>query len=360
MTETRVPRLEQLYFYLTEGCNLACRHCWLAPKYDPDGSRCATLPVHAFETAIHAAKPLGLIGIKLTGGEPLLHPEFVRLLEIAQREDLQLTIETNGLRCTPEIAAKIAQSVRPFVSVSMDGANATTHDRLRGVSGSFEKAQQAVRNLIKVGVRPQVIFSIMRSNADQVEAVIQMAENLGAASVKLNIVQPTGRGELLHDGIDGLPIADLVALGQRVERELAPSTTLRLTFDHPLAFQRLGRLAGPDGCSVCGISGILGVLPSGHYALCGIGEHVPKLVFGAVGTDCLAAIWQENQTLRALREGLPHRLEGVCARCLMRYRCLAACIAQNHYRTGSLWSSFWFCEQAEEAGLFPASRLEPV
>jgi len=32
-------------------------------------------------------------------------------------------------------------------------------------------------------------------------------------------------------------------------------------------------------------------------------------------------------------------------------------VAQNYYRTGSLWGSNWFCEQAEEAGLFPASRL---
>jgi radical SAM protein with 4Fe4S-binding SPASM domain len=103
--------------------------------------------------------------------------------------------------------------------------------------------------------------------------------------------------------------------------------------------------------------GILGVIASGHYALCGIGEQVPDLVFGEVGKDILEVVWRENAILKVLREGLPERLEGVCRRCLMKGRCLGSCVAQNYYSTGSLWAPFWFCEQAEEAGLFPASRL---
>jgi len=57
-----------------------------------------------------------------------------------------------------------------------------------------------------------------------------------------------------------------------------------------------------------------------------------------------------------LREGLPHRLTGICSRCIMRARCIGSCIAQNYYRDGSLWAPYWFCELADEAGLFPASR----
>jgi radical SAM protein with 4Fe4S-binding SPASM domain len=103
--------------------------------------------------------------------------------------------------------------------------------------------------------------------------------------------------------------------------------------------------------------GILGVIASGHYALCGIGEQVPDLVFGEVGKDLLEEVWRENAILKALREGLPERLEGVCGRCLMKQRCLGSCVAQNYYSKGSLWAPYWFCEQAEEASLFPTSRL---
>ena len=350
-------RLNTLYFYLTEGCNLACRHCWMGPKLDVTGSHYPTLPVELFETAIREAKPLGLSGVKLTGGEPLLHPHFTRLLEIIRREELKLTVETNGLLCTPEIAAEIAKSPNRFVSVSIDGTDAATHEGVRGVAGSFEAARQAVRNLVTAGIRPQIIFTVMCINAAQVDAMVRMAEELGAASLKFNVVQPTARGEKLHENQETLNIADLIKLGRHVEQELAPKTKLKIIFHYPHAFKALHNIASGDGCSSCGIFGILGVIANGHYALCGIGEQVPDLIFGVVGKDQLEKVWRENTILKALREGLPKRLEGICGRCLMKSRCLGSCIAQNYYSKGSLWAPYWFCEQAEEAGLFPVSRL---
>jgi SynChlorMet cassette radical SAM/SPASM protein ScmF len=349
--------LNQLYFYLTEGCNLACRHCWIAPKLDREGKLYPTLPVDLFETAIREAKPLGLRGVKLTGGEPLLHPHIVQLLEITRREELALTIETNGLLCTPTLAKEIARSPKPFVSVSLDGVDAETHEWVRGVAGSFEAACRAVRVLSEAGLRPQVIFSVMRHNAHQAGLMPKLAEELGAASLKYNIIQPTARGEKLHEAQETLSVQELLQLGRKVEMELAPVTPVKLFFDTPLAFRPLSRLFDGEGGGACGILGILGVLATGHYALCGIGENVPELVFGQVGVDSLEQVWREHPLLSSLHEGLPGRLEGICSHCLMKGSCLGSCIAQNYYRTGDLWAPFWFCEEAERAGLFPVSRL---
>ena len=207
--------LNQLYFYLTEGCNLACRHCWLAPKLDREGKLYPTLPVELFETAIREAKPLGLRGVKLTGGEPLLHPHIIQLLEITRREDLAITIETNGLLCTPAMAKEIAKSPKRFVSVSLDGADAETHEWVRGVAGSFEAACRAVRILSEAGLRPQVIFSVMRHNAHQVELMPKLAEKLGAASLKYNIIQPTARGEKLHEAEETLECGGIAPIGSQ-------------------------------------------------------------------------------------------------------------------------------------------------
>jgi SynChlorMet cassette radical SAM/SPASM protein ScmF len=349
--------LNQIYFYLTEGCNLACRHCWLAPRFDADGSSYPTLAVELFETVIREAKPLGLGGVKLTGGEPLLHPQITQLLDIVRREKLDLILETNGVLCTPAMVKKITKVPNRFISVSVDGADAATHEWVRGVPGCFKKAQQAVRNLAAADTPPQIIMSVMRCNAEQVDAVIRMAEELGASSVKFNVIQPTARGEQLHARDEALSIDELIRLGRHVEIALAPSTNLQLFFDYPLAFRSLSRIASRDSCDSCGILGILGVIPTGNYALCGIGEHIPELIFGDVGEDSLKAVWMENQVLQELRAGMPSKLEGVCARCLMKHLCLGSCIAQNYYEKGNLWAPFWFCHQAEEAGLFPASRL---
>jgi len=116
-----VPPLGTLYFYLTEGCNLACRHCWLSPKFDSDGTRFPVLPVETFEQIVREAKPLGLHTVKLTGGEPLLHPHFTDLLDVIRRERVRLQIETNGILCTEEQAKQIASIPGVFVSVSIDG-----------------------------------------------------------------------------------------------------------------------------------------------------------------------------------------------------------------------------------------------
>jgi len=352
-----IPPLSRLYFYLTEGCNLSCRHCWLQPKFDGEGKEYPTLPVELFETVIREAKPLGLNSVKLTGGEPLLHPHLTSLLEIIRREELVLTIETNGVLCTPEIAVEIAKSPSRFVSVSIDGADAVTHEWVRGVRGSFELAKQAVRNLVATGTSPQIIVSVMRCNIGQVDAIVRMAEDLGASSLKFNIIQPIARGERLY-GDDHAPSSEeLIRLGRYVEMELAKNTELNLFFHYPMAFRALSRIAHGDGCGVCGILGILGVLARGRYALCGIGEHISELVFGRVGIDRLEEVWLENPILNELRSGLVDRLGGVCNRCLMKHRCLGSCTAQNYYRTGSFWVPHWFCEQAEESDLFPGSRI---
>jgi molybdenum cofactor biosynthesis enzyme MoaA len=70
--------LNQIYFYLTEGCNLRCRHCWVAPKYQSGSNSYPALDLDLFKSIIEQAKHLGLTGVKLSGGEPLLHPEIKR------------------------------------------------------------------------------------------------------------------------------------------------------------------------------------------------------------------------------------------------------------------------------------------
>lgn len=350
--------LNQIYFYLTEGCNLACRHCWLGPRYDPEGTRYPTLPISLFEKIIHEAKILGLRAVKLTGGEPLLNPDFLLMLEVIHREGLGLTVETNGTLCTPEHAAAIqATSERSFVSVSLDGVDAGTHDQIRGMLGAFAATVRGIGYLVDAGLKPQLIFTVMKSNRGQVESIVRLAECLGAGSVKYNIVQPIARGENLHNKEETLTIEELVSLGRFVETVVSARTPLRIDYSHPAVFKPLGRIAADQGCGACGVKGILGVLASGTYALCGIGEHIEELTFGHVATDSLRNIWECDPVLTRIRQGLPAELGGVCGSCLMKKICLGNCIAQNYYRMRDLMANYWYCEEAATAGLFPQSRV---
>ncbi|QTA79260.1 SynChlorMet cassette radical SAM/SPASM protein [Desulfonema limicola] len=350
--------LNQLYCYLTQGCNLACCHCWLEPGFEGNGDHYPVLDVKLFEQALNEAVPLGLTSVKLTGGEPLMHPEFFDILKIIKNKNLALVIETNGILCTPGTASKIAQLPVQSVSVSIDSPDPKTHDKIRGVAGAFEKSCKAVKNLSTCSIHPQIIMSLMSWNIHQIEEMVRLGEKLGASSIKFNIVQPVARGEKLVKAGKGVSIETIIKTGHYVETILAKKTRLSLIFDYPAAFRPLSCIFSAKSCYVCGILGILGIIPDGSYALCGIGQHIPDLVFGKAGTDSLEHIWKNNHILEALRKGLPEKLEGVCSRCLMKYQCLGACIAQNYYTSNSLWSGFWFCEQAYQSGLFPETRLK--
>ena len=356
------PGLHELYCYLTAGCNLRCRHCYLAPAWEP-GPRLdqPSLDPGLFADVVRQGMELGLSAVKLTGGEPLLHPGFAAMVAVVREHELALTIETNGVLCTPAVAGLLAEEPGAFVSVSLDGVDAATHEHVRRVRGSFDAALAGVRNLVAAGLRPQLIMSVMRANRAHMEPMARLAEQIGAGSLKFNVVMPAQRGAALHESGETLSIAELVATGRWVEEELVPTAKVHLFYHQPQAFRPLGRLYGHDehgdGCGRCGILGMMGLLADGSYALCGVGAFVPQMVFGHAARDRLAEVWEHAAVLTELREGLPQRLGGVCGRCLMKRVCLAGCIAHNYHLSGDLWAPFWYCEAAYAAGLFPESRL---
>lgn len=362
LTMPEIPPLTRFYVYVTNACNCTCKHCWIMPVIEPGRSeerKVNHLPVELFEAAVEEAKPLGLSSVKWTGGEPTVHPDFQRLLEVQKKNGLVGQVETNGMEVTSALARLMAESGVTHVAVSLDGTVAETHDAVRGVQGAYGRALKGIRNLAEAGFNPQIIMTLMRENVKQMEELLELAQKLGAGSVKFNPVQPTLRGEVLHDQNQALSVREIISLNQTVEKKLMKVYPLPIFFDIPMAFKSLRHILEGDGCSVCGVKTLLGVLADGQYALCGIGENVPELCFGRVAKSELNDVWSQNPVLGRIRSGLPEDLKGVCRGCVMKARCLGHCIAQNYYRNGDLFSANWFCELAVTESLFPTTRSMP-
>lgn len=355
-----VPPLSTYYMYITGGCNLACRHCWIAPTFEEDGGSGQCLDVELFKSAIDQAIPLGLGRIKLTGGEPLLHPRFRQMAEYATQKGIKINLETNGTLITPDLALFLKEKTSTYmVSVSIDGISATTHDFLRGVPGSFEQTWNGIDCLLGAGIQPQVIMSLYPDNVDEIEPFIQWAVQAGCSSVKFNIIQSSGRGKQLKEGNGLLSIETLVKLGNRFEKELAGRFSIPLFFSWPMAFHSIGRLHRGRGEN-CNIFQILGVLSSGELAMCGIGTLEEELTYGHLGRDPVAETWAQSPGLVRLRHLIPDHLEGICSQCIFKKRCLGACPAQNYHAERRLTAPFWFCRQADEAGIFPVRRRRQI
>jgi len=351
------PPLSTLYLYITNRCNLNCRHCWINPSYT-NGVKENGMELKLLTDILEQSKDLGMQSLKITGGEPLLYDSFIGLMEELKKKNwnLFLYMETNGTMIDRKMAKALKEGGMKFVSVSIDGDNADTHDKLRGVKGSYEKAWQAVRFMIELDIPVQIITAVYCGNLGQFENIAKKAEDFKAESIKANIINNMGRGaKMAFDG-ELLSLEESLELNKKIETEYRERFKICVLSSMPVAFRSFKRMVR-ERSRFCKIKGLLGVLASGKLSICGIGEEIKELIIGDVRKESIKEVWHKSPLLWSIRDDLPRKLDGVCKICIFKNYCLGHCVAQSYYNTGTLTSSFWVCQEAYEKGLFPASRL---
>jgi len=183
------PRL--IFWEVTKGCNLRCIHCRATATelMSPDD-----LPTKKALDIISQIADFGNPILVLSGGEPLYRADIFELAEYATKRGLRVALATNGTLVTKDVAQKIKESGIKRVSISLDGADATTHDSFRGIPGSFDAAIYGMKNLQEIGVSVQINTTIARHNAHQLPGVLDLARNLGADALHTFLLVPVGCG----------------------------------------------------------------------------------------------------------------------------------------------------------------------
>jgi radical SAM protein with 4Fe4S-binding SPASM domain len=167
---------------ITDRCNYNCLHCFHAA--DNSMNRCAFTREEAMRFLDEMAE-CGLKGVRLTGGEPTLHPNFREILEGIRERDLQLrTLITNGSRLDEELVSFI-KAVHPYtqVMISFDGIG--FHDWLRQHPGAEEQALKAVRLCKQAGLNVAINSNVNRKNRDVLFDSVKMLAELGADTIRL-------------------------------------------------------------------------------------------------------------------------------------------------------------------------------
>ena len=149
-----------IQWHITHLCNLRCTHCY-QEEYNNHMSKENFYAV--LDKLEEFLKDTELIPqINLTGGEPLLHPDFFEFAHEIKKRNFKLGILTNGTLIDEEMASKIKSLNPVFVQVSLDGIE-STHDKIRGL-GSFQKALLGIDNLKKHNVKVLVSFTAQKGN----------------------------------------------------------------------------------------------------------------------------------------------------------------------------------------------------
>ncbi|MGI6376306.1 MAG: radical SAM protein [Anaerolineae bacterium] len=145
---------------LTERCNLACRHCYISQPVGAAMARARELSTERVTALLDAMVSAGTLFLALTGGEPLLRPDFDTVYRAARERGLLVTVMTNGTLLTPEIADLFVELRPRAIEITMYGATEETYERVTQAPGSFARFRRAL-DLLRERSLPLMLKSVL-------------------------------------------------------------------------------------------------------------------------------------------------------------------------------------------------------
>ncbi len=175
----------------TNMCNLRCKHCYqVADKPSPD-----ELTLEEKLRVIDQLDKAYVAALAFSGGEPTIHPHFLRVAAEAASRGMYISVATNGIAITEDFAKKMKEAGVRYVEISLDSVNPKKHDEFRGVPGAWEKTVRGIKNCVKVGLVTGIATTLTRFNLDEVEDMIEFAQDLGVDRLVFFNFIPVGRGK---------------------------------------------------------------------------------------------------------------------------------------------------------------------
>ncbi|MDD5347183.1 MAG: radical SAM protein [Candidatus Omnitrophica bacterium] len=190
-------------FNCTRRCNLACIHCY---SNSANRSYDGELTTEEAKSMILDLADFKVPVILFSGGEPFLRPDLFELIDFARHSNIRTVISTNGTMITKDVAGRIKKSSIDYVGVSLDGIGAR-NDGFRGSSGAFDRALSGIRNLVAVGQKAGLRFTITRHNYADLRDIFKLVEDEAIDRVCFYHLVYSGRGSSMTD--DDLPRAQM-------------------------------------------------------------------------------------------------------------------------------------------------------
>jgi len=352
-THSDVPELRMIAWETTRSCNLSCIHCRAAAEKGPyEGELDTKEALEFLDTVASFSKPV----IILTGGEPLMRPDIYELAAYGTKLGLRMVMATNGTLVDEASIQKMIDSGIQRMSVSIDGANAASHDNFRRVPGAFDASLKALEIAKKAGLEYQINTTITKINLDEIPAILDLAVSLGAVAHHIFLLVPTGRGKELeeqeippeeyertlnwfYDQREKVPLqlkATCAPHYYRILRQRSKDEGKKVTFEtHGLDAVTRGCLGGVGFCFVSHI---------GEVQPCGYLEAFS----GDIRKTNFKEIWEKSEVFTRLRDF--DALEGKCGICEYRRVC-GGCRARAYEITGNYMAEEPYCTyQPKKAG----------
>ncbi len=184
----KTDRLNELWFHITNRCNLSCHHCLFTSGPESTEQMSAALILSKAQEAV----ALGCKIFALTGGEPFFHPEFSEILSgLLEFPDCHVVILTNGLLLDKKLTDNFDLS-RVHLQISVDGL-ADRHDAIRG-QGTFVQLRKQLLVLKQRGIPFTLSMCVEQRNLDDMASLVDFAAEVGASNLHYLWYFIQGRG----------------------------------------------------------------------------------------------------------------------------------------------------------------------
>lgn len=168
------PQLISFQIEITSKCNERCVHCYI-----PHENKNCDISPELFYDILKQCKAMGVMDITLSGGEPMLHRDFLSFLHVAKSNDFSVTILSNLTLLTDEIISELKNLCLSGVQVSLYSIDEEIHDSITKVKGSCKKTKASIQKLIDNNIPVQISCPTMKQNLDSYSDVAKWAADHG-------------------------------------------------------------------------------------------------------------------------------------------------------------------------------------
>ena len=344
-----------VFFEVTQACDLVCQHCRACAQAAPNPAELSSAQARQLiDQLCEFPWPPMLV---LTGGDPLKREDIFELVEYATWSGLEVSITPSATPlATRQAIRRLRDAGISRIAVSIDGADAATHDAVRGVAGSFARSLRILSEARSLGIPTQVNTTLTPANVDQIESMAQRFAHEGIGMWSVFFLVPVGRAETLPRlSADECEMAFARLWRESQRQPFAIKTTeaphyRRYVLKHqPSKAEQSRGESSPTRFVPMGVNDGKGVMFISHTGMVYPSGFLP-MACGRFPREHVVQVYQNSLIFQALRDA--DRLEGKCHDCEFRHVC-GGSRARAYAVTGNLFA------QEPDCAYIPAAYSSP-
>ncbi len=179
----------------TLNCVANCLHCNPRSK---KFTRERVLTIDEYNELFKKLKKLGTHQICVSGGEPLIYKDIVKLIELITKNGLKASLNTNGWLLTKEKFKELVDAGLLIVNLSIDSPDAKEHDELRRLPGLFDRATKQIKQCKDLGIpfKLNIRMVLSKHNYKKVGDMIELSRTLDADMLSIDMIEADSKNKL--------------------------------------------------------------------------------------------------------------------------------------------------------------------